>query len=257
MNSFIKNNVMLITEEDLALTPEGIDRYMRSEGIILTEDEVNFQYKCSEGNLIGVKYTAQQLLAGDRIGKELYEKNLAVMGRYFEDNVISSMNTGLVDFLMKVSLVDDFTEELAVLITGNSAACGFIEQALDAGNFIEKKDGLYTIRFQFRNSLRSKAAKEFPLSGLKHYAILAGGYYEAHDQDNKALELYEKYGESGRIRELLLRNSRKNPETGYYIEMRRYYLMLSEEDISSSVYLMSAMSLLYSMLLEFDKSEYW
>ena len=33
--------------------------------------------------------------------------------------------------------------------------------------------------------------------------------------------------------------------------------MLSDEDIRSNAYLMSAMSMLYSMLLDFDKSEYW
>lgn len=33
--------------------------------------------------------------------------------------------------------------------------------------------------------------------------------------------------------------------------------MLSDEDIRSNAYLMSAMSMLYSMLLNFDKSEYW
>ncbi|MCI7758721.1 MAG: LuxR C-terminal-related transcriptional regulator [[Eubacterium] saphenum] len=55
----------------------------------------------------------------------------------------------------------------------------------------------------------------------------------------------------------MLRNARKCPESGYYIEMRRYYLMLSDEDISGSVYLMSAMSMLYSMLMDFDRSEFW
>lgn len=76
-------------------------------------------------------------------------------------------------------------------------------------------------------------------------------------ENDRALELYVKFKEPDRIRELLVRNSRRNPESGYFIEMRRYYLMLSDEDISSSVYLMSAMSLLYSMFLDFDKSEYW
>ncbi|MCI5750986.1 MAG: LuxR C-terminal-related transcriptional regulator [Oscillospiraceae bacterium] len=39
--------------------------------------------------------------------------------------------------------------------------------------------------------------------------------------------------------------------------MRKYYLMLSEEDIMCSAYLMAAMSMLYSMLMNFDKSDYW
>lgn len=243
-DSIIKRNMMLITEDDLALTAEGIDRFMRSERIILTEEELQFQRQTSEGNLIAIKYTAQSLLAGEHLGKELYEKNLETIERYFEETVISSLNSELVDFLMKVSIVDDFTEQLAIMMTGNSAARKLIERAMDAGNFIEKKNDLYSIRFPSRNSLRSKAVKEFPQSELKNFALLAGGYCEANNEDDKALELYVKYSENGRIRELLLRNARKCPESGYYIEMRRYYLMLSDEDISGSVYLMSAMSML-------------
>ena len=256
-DSFVKRNMMLITEEDLALTVEGIDRYMRSEGLILTEEELQYLKECCEGNLFGVKYTAQRLLAGDKIGRELYESNLATVVRYLEDSVISTLNTELLDFLMKVSIVEDFTEQLAVMITGNSAAHGLIERAMDAGNFIDKRNDVYTIRFQFREALRSKAVKEYQPGELRDYALLAGGYYEANNEDNKALNLYVKYSETGRIRELLLRNARKCPESGYYMEMRKYYLMLSEEASCSSVYLMSAMSLLYSMLLDFEKSEYW
>lgn len=163
-DSIIKRNMILITEDDLALTAEGIDRYMRSEGIILTEEELQFQRQESEGNLIAIKYTAQRLASGDRTGKELYEKNLETIERYFEETVITSLNSELVDFLMKVSIVDDFTKQLAIMMTGNSAARKLIERAMDAGNFIEKKNDLYSIRFPFCDLLRSKAVKEFPQS---------------------------------------------------------------------------------------------
>ena len=256
-DSYIKQNMMLITEKDLVPTIEGVDKYMRSEGITLTEEELRYLLRASEGNFIAIKYTAQCLSAGEHFGKELHEKIIDMMQRFFEENVVSMMNTELVDFLMKVSIVDDFTEQLAIMITGNSAARKLIERAMDAGNFIEKKNELYKIRFPFREALQSKAIEKFPQSELKNFALLAGGYYEANNEDNKALDLYVKYGETGRIRELLLRNARKCPESGYYIEMRKYYLMLSDDDISGNVYLMSAMSLLYSMLMDFDRSEYW
>lgn len=256
-DTFITRNMRLVTQEELALSEEGIDKYMRSEGIILTADELRFHRQCSEGNLYGVKFTAQQLLAGDRIGKELFEKNSAMFQSYLENSIISELNTEISDFLLKVCIVDDFTEPLAKTITGNSAALSLIERTLDSGHFIDNKDGVYTLHPQMLNALRKKAVKELSENELHHYAILAGGYYEQSGEDDKALNLYAKYNESARIRELLIRNSRKNPESGYYVEMRRYYLMLSDADIESNVYLMSAMSMLYSMLLDFDKSEYW
>ena len=256
-DSFMKHSVMVITEDELALSADDIDRYMRSEGIILTEDDIGLLHKWTEGNLIGIKYAAQMLSEGETVDRELYEKNLAMVQRFYEETIVSAMSSELVDFLMKVSIVDDFTEQLAVMLTGNPAVCGVIERAMDVGSFINKKNDVFVIRFQFRGALRSKAVKEFPPSELKAFALLAGGYYEANGEDNKALALYIKYGETGRIRELLLKNARKCPESGYFMEMRRYYLMLSDEDIAGSVYLMSTMSMLYSMLMDFDRSEYW
>lgn len=250
-------HMLIIPEEDLALNEEGIDKYMRSEGIILSEEELHFQRKCCEGNPFGVKYTAQQLLAGNRIGNELFEQNSIMFQSYLEQSVISELSTEIVDFLLKISIVDSFTEALASIITGNSAVYSLIERTMDSGNFLEKKNDVYTLRYQMKSALRRKAVKELSKNDLHNYAVLAGGYYESCGEDNKALELYAKYNDSDRIRELLIRNSRKSPETGYFIEMRKYYLMLSDEDIRSNAYLMSAMSMLYSMLLDFDKSEYW
>lgn len=177
--------------------------------------------------------------------------------RYLEQSIIAELSTEIVDFLLKISIVDSFTEALAAIITGNSAVNSLIERTMDSGNFLEKKNDVYTLRRQMICALRRKAGKEMSKNDLHNYAVLAGGYYESCGEDNKALELYAKYNDSDRIRELLIRNSRKNPETGYFIEMRKYYLMLSDEDIRSNVYLMSAMSMLYSMLMDFDKSEYW
>ena len=68
-NTVITCHMLIIPEENLALNEEGIDKYMRSEGIILSEEELRFQRKCCEGNPFGVKYAAQQLLAGNRMGK--------------------------------------------------------------------------------------------------------------------------------------------------------------------------------------------
>lgn len=256
-DTVITCHMVIIPEDDLALTEEGIDKYMRSEGIILSEEELRFQRETCEGNAFGIKYAAQQLLAGKRTGNELFEQNSIMYQRYLEQSIISELSTEIVDFLLKISIVDSFTEALAAIITGNSAVNSLIERTMDSGNFIRKKNDEYTLRWQMKCALCRKAGKEMSKNDLHNYAVLAGGYYESCNEDNKALELYAKYNDSDRIRELLIRNSRKNPETGYFIEMRKYYLMLSDEDIRSNAYLMSAMSMLYSMLLDFDKSEYW
>lgn len=256
-DTFIRRSMMLITEEDIALTREDIDKYMRSAGLILSDRELDFLYRCSHGNLIGVKYTEQCMLSGARLDEELYQKNIVLVMRYFEESIVGALNSEVTEMLLKVSIPDDFTQQLAVMLTGNTGISRVIELAMDSGNFMTKTDDIYTIRPEFLGTLRNKASKEYPLEELQQYALLAGAYYEANNEDNKALEIYARFNSSSRIKELLLRNSRRNVESGYYIEMKRYYLMLSDNDIGSSVYLMTAMSLLYSIMMDFEKSEYW
>ena len=139
-DTVITCRMLIIPEEDLALTEEGIDKYMRSEGIILSEEELRFQRETCEGNAFGIKYAAQQLLAGKRTGNELFEQNSIMYQRYLEQSIISELSTEIVDFLLKISIVDSFTEALASIITGNSAVNSLIERAMDSGNFLEKNN---------------------------------------------------------------------------------------------------------------------
>ena len=67
-DSYIKQNMMLITEKDLVPTIEGVDKFMRSEGITLTEEELRYLLRASEGNFIAIKYTAQCLSSGEHFG---------------------------------------------------------------------------------------------------------------------------------------------------------------------------------------------
>lgn len=256
-DTMITHNMLLITEEDLTLSEESIDGYLRSQDILLSPEELHYLRQKSEGNPFGLMYAVQRLLSGARIGLDLFEENSMLFQSYLVNSIISELNSELVDFLLKISIVDDFSEPLAAVISGDPTVLRLIEGAMDTGNYLDRKNGIYTIRDQMLSALRKKAKMTFSDQELHQYAILAGGFYEASGEDDKALKLYAQYNESGRIRELLIRNSRRNPGSGYFIEMRDYYQMLSDQDIRNSPHLMSAMSMLYSLLMDFEKSEFW
>ena len=59
------------------------------------------------------------------------------------------------------------------------------------------------------------------------------------------------------ISRLLISNANKNPSSGWYYELRRYYLELPEQIIEESPALMAGMSLLHSMLMNIEESERW
>ena len=82
-------------------------------------------------------------------------------------------------------------------------------------------------------------------------------YYEMHDEVVPALRLFEECGKTERIKNLLIRNARMNPGNGHYYELRRYYFNMDEREIEDSPVLMAGMSMLHSMLMDDEKSEYW
>ena len=92
---------------------------------------------------------------------------------------------------------------------------------------------------------------------IDHRSYNAALYYEMHDEVLLALRLFEECGKQERIKDLLIRNARMNPGNGHYYELRRYYFSMDEREIEDSPVLMAGMSMLCSMLMDGEKSEYW
>ena len=85
----------------------------------------------------------------------------------------------------------------------------------------------------------------------------AGLYYETHDDIINALHMYKKCGASDRIKSLLIRNARQELGTARYYELKDYYFELGEDEIEKVPVLMSGMSMVYAILMQEEKSEYW
>ena len=159
---------------------------------------------------------------------------------------------------MHMSFVETFTIPLAEQITGNKKTYRLVQDAAEIGNFLMRADSeSYQIRPVLRSSLLRRAKRLWDREKYLEIYYNAGHYYEMQDDVLTALELYEKSGNKNRIRELLIRNAEKNPGNGHYFTLRKYYLSLTEEEIETDAVLMSGMSMLYSLLLKPEESEYW
>ena len=158
---------------------------------------------------------------------------------------------------MKISIVENLTLELAEMITGRNDVERMITRALDMGNFLEEKEGVYYVRYALRASMQRRMARLWTKEQRNNLYYNAGLFFELTGKIPEALDMYRRCGNQERISDILIANSRKNPSTGYYYELRGYYLSLSEETVKKSVELMAAMSMLYSMLLEPEESEKW
>lgn len=255
--AYVSEGFIVVTEADLALGEKEIAGYLDGCQVSCTQEQLRRLARNTEGNAYALRHTALRMKEGACPGPELYQEVASAFSNYLEKSVLTSLDSDLLEFLMQISVVDEFTLELAEMVTANGHALELLERALEAGNFLTQEDGIYRLRSFQLHALRSRAAKVLGMDQVRAFAASAGHYYAIHDQIVPALKLYEFSGSTECIRELLVRNARLNPGNGHYYELRRYYMSMDEQDIEASPVLMAGMSMLYSMLMDGEKSEYW
>ena len=257
MPLYVREGLMIISEDDLRLGKAEISGYLKICGVAFTDDDIQYLQKTAEGNAYVVRHAALKMKEGKHVGPALYAEIWEAFSVYLEKFVVSGWDSDLLEFLMQVSVVDEFTLEMAEMITGSPYVASALEQAAEAGNFLFQKNGVYRLRPTLNHALQSLAAKVYGLERVKDFKYNAALYYEMHDEIIPALRLFEECGKGDHIKRLLIRNARRNPGNGHYYELRRYYFNLEEQEIETSPVLMAGMSMLYSMLMDEEKSEYW
>ncbi len=257
MPPYVNRGFIVIPEEDLSLGEREIASYLEGQQAPATSEELAYLARKSQGNAYIIRHTALRMKEGMRPGPEMTREIQNAFADYLENYVLPQWDSDLLEFLMQISVVEEFDLPLAEMISGNSQALGMVERALEAGNFLSVKNGVYCLRSVLVGALRKRAVKVYGSVKMADYAYNAGLYYEMHDQIVPALAMFERCGRTERIRELLVRNARLNPGNGHYFELRRYYLSLKEEETEGSPVLMAGMSMLCSLLLQEEDSERW
>ncbi len=250
--------MMIISENDLRLTGADMFGYFSDIGTDISPDEISTLCRICDGNALILRYCAARIADGMRMGEELEREAREYFCDYLNSAVIPQWDSDVTDMLMKMSVVDSFTLPMAEKMTGNPHAAQLIKRATELGSFIYRSSsGEYTIRRLLLIALRERAEREYGTEKNKSIFLKAGAWYEENDQDSLAFEIYSKCGSYGNIRDLLIRNADKHMGVGYYFEMRKYYFGLDEADIEKSPELMAAMSMLYSTMMNEERSEYW
>ena len=257
MSRHIQEVFVVISENDLRMGRDEITAYLDARGVTHTEEDIQYLQNTAEGNAYILHHVALRMKEGEHPGPKLQTEIREAFASYLENVVLVRWDSDLLEFLMQVSVVDEFTLELAEMISGNLHVTALLEQAAEAGNFISQEDGTYRLRPVLIDALRNRALKLYGRERVKDFKYNAALYYEMHDEVVPALRLFEECGKTERIKNLLIRNARMNPGNGHYYELRRYYFNMDEREIEDSPVLMAGMSMLHSMLMDDEKSEYW
>lgn len=254
----IKYQFIVANRGDLELGVDQTRKLLEEYDVLIPEKEVQELHKDTKGHGLSIVLTAYQLQ-----NRQHYDESIRQAARidefhYFNTAFYEKWSVQMRTLLMSVSTFDRFTTKMAEMITGDEQVQQLLDAAMAVGNFIVRhEDGTYELMPMLRKFMiwkqQSIGNKEERLEIMKR----AGLYYELTGQIEEALNYYKLAGRHQDISRLLIKNANNHVGTGHYYGTRSYYMELKEEGIMESPVLITGMSMLYSLLLQPEKSEYW
>lgn len=271
--SRLQNDFTVIDEKQLIFGKNEIRKYCEEAGVSINEKQLDWMTKRTEGLPLAMAFTAevwyengvdQMEEIDSQTFKECSKQAVFRVWDYLEYHVYDQWDIEMQEFLMDVSIVEEFDCHLASMITGRNDVEFLISQARELGNFlIEKyvaedgKKSVYAFRDDMKKSMRRRLLRKKNADQRKVLYCNAGLCYELKGELLKALTMYEEVQDKERIASILIGNARKTVNSAYYYELKRHYLALPEEIIRQNPELMCGMSMLQSLLLNREESERW
>ncbi|MBQ2553194.1 MAG: hypothetical protein II563_10155 [Treponema sp.] len=250
------HKIVIITEDDLALTDEQIANYFQEQGIPLSPEKLDELQDFIRGNPYAVKLSEAHIKkTGDP--DKLIPFLKTVFQEFMKHSVTKFWSKDFIDFFTTLSIVNSFTVELAEVITGNHAAQQLINRACSIANFLLREEDIYTFRRIPLEGFRKQAEDSFTKQEIAEFQIKAAKWHEEHNNFDEAVDLYAKADCKKGIKNVLILNARQNPSNGYYTALSKYYFSLTESEIESNIVLMTAMSMVCAMSFKIEESDRW
>lgn len=253
----LRAEIAIFSEDDLRVTEGELGAFCAAIGLKLPWDRLRFWIDKTEGNAMALHLLIRRLQQGARDDDALEEDVCRTFMDYLDEEIISQWSRDVQTFLMQLSMVDSFTLELAQAVTGDDDVALLLSRAERVGSIFSCIGREWRIRPMLLEALRRRAARSFGQRRCNQLMYNVGRYHELNGDTLQALAIYRQCGAEDGIFSLLVREARKHAGVGNYWMLRQYYQALSAEDIQREPVLMTAMSLLYSLLMNVEKSEYW
>lgn len=268
---YIEHLFVIIHEEELAFTPQDEVAYLDQWQLSLMNSSLMKLREYGKGHPLFLRIMAMHLVqlpkdsqnSAARAKKELETIEAARRDcwDYLETHVYDQWDLPMQEFLMDISIVDRFDLQMAQMITKKNDAGRIILAAQETGDFLIEIASTESIVYELRPamilSMRRRLLKKCTKTHIDQLYYSAGTCYEMQGRVIEALQMYQKCHQKESISRILIENARNHPGSGRYWELRRYYLELPEEMIRESSELISAMSMLQSIMLNDEESERW
>lgn len=250
--------LLIIDSHELSFDRISTQRLLESRGIKVSHNEMNSIQRDLKGYPVGMDILFRKLKGGRAYSVDILNEARRDLFHYFEEAVFHRLEVSERMLLVSLAPFDGFNLELARLVSGDPHT-GEVLGIVQRDTMMLRFDENDTYKFWpiFQQFLKWQLHQKLTDAEQCILFSRAALYYELEGELDKALQYYTLAGEQSKVYGLLVKNAEQNPSQGYYRELKNYYFALSQDEILKSVSLMSGMSMLYAMCLDYESSEYW
>ena len=254
----LTGQLAVLDKSALCLSRDVIDTYLASAKLPYSIETSNFLLKESKGYPVAVDCLIEALKNGDLSMEQAVRKATQTVFDYFEQVVFSRFSQEAQAFLLKMAQFAEFTLRMAVMVSGDSDIIQVLEEILHRGQclYVVAAEH-YRFAHIFHRFLIDYQKRKYSVEMIGNLWRRAGLYYELCDEVPDALHCYQQVNDWDKLVELLIRHTRRPPYTTFYFELKEYYLALPPDLVEQSPDLMCSVSMIYSMNMRKQESEYW
>ncbi|MDK2808121.1 MAG: LuxR family transcriptional regulator, maltose regulon positive regulatory protein [Clostridiales bacterium] len=256
--SCIHHPFLIADKKDLELDVFQTEKLLEAFQVKLPQEQIEEIRQDTKGHALCTLMVAYQMQNKESYTEVIREAARLDVFQYYNEALYEKWPEDLRKLLMAVSNFDSFDVELAEYVTELNQAANLLYTAMTIGDFLIKhENGVYEMLPMLRIYFLWKQSLGENREIQRGIFLRAALYYENNDRIEEALFYYNKAKDSKAVSRLLIRNARRHPGSGHYFETRKYYLSLPVEELEASPVLMAGISMLYSLLMQPEKSEYW
>ncbi len=254
----LSGQLVVLDQAAFLINRDVIDSYLAQTDIPYSVENSSFLIKEGKGYPVAIDCLAELLQSGAPCTQFTAQKATQAVYDYLEQAVFARFAPQAQSFLLQIAQFSTFTLRMAVMISNDSSIIQVLEEITHRGKcIVPAAPECYSIPFLFQRFLLHYQKRKCPDSWVAGIWRKAGFYYESCDNIPQALHCYQQVNDWDKLVELLIRHTRRPPYTTYYFELKEYYLALPAALIEQSPELMCSISMIYSMSLQVQESEYW
>lgn len=193
----LKGYCYILEKEDLTLSKKQVKEFFETNEISLSEEEVNYIYKRSEGWL-----TAVYLMIINYNMERTIEDTKEIV-RLMKTSIYDKLNNQVKELLMNVVLCDNFNAKQASYILDREISTELLNYYMDCMGFCYYDYRKHT--YKLHNLIKAAINIELECSDIDKIALLNkhAKWYEKEKQYTEAIQFYERAGNTEAVFQII------------------------------------------------------